>query len=185
MQRDLVIRATTGDHDAFSELARAAVGGITRVAFLILRDADLASDAVQDALIAAWRDIRGLRDPDRFEAWLYRLTVRSCYRAAHHQRRKSTMEVELLPSHDAFVDDDQRLLAIRDQLERGFRRLSPDERAVLVLRYYLDLPLADAAAVLGIPIGTMKSRLNRASAALRAAIDAHERSTALANGGAA
>jgi RNA polymerase sigma factor (sigma-70 family) len=95
------------------------------------------------------------------------------------------MEVELMPTHDAFVDDDQRLLVIRDQLERGFRRLSPDERAVLVLRYYLDLPLADAAAVLGIPIGTMKSRLNRASAALRAAIDAHERSTALANGGAA
>jgi RNA polymerase sigma-70 factor (ECF subfamily) len=185
MQRDLVLRATTGDHDAFSELARGAVGGLTRVALLILRDADLAGDAVQNALITAWRDIRGLRDPDRFEAWLHRLTVRACYRAARHQRRRSVMEVELLPSHDASIDDDERLLMIRDQLERGFQRLSPEERAVLVLRYYLDLPLADAAAVLGIPIGTMKSRLNRATAALRAAIDAHERSTALANGGVA
>jgi RNA polymerase sigma factor (sigma-70 family) len=184
MQRDLVVRASAGDHAAFSQLATTSIGGLYRIAQLILRDNDLAEDAVQDSLIAAWRDIRGLRDPDRFEAWLHRLTVRACYRVAGHRRRRKAMEVELGAIHDpSSADDDQRLLMARDQLEHGFRRLSPEERAVLVLRYYLDLPLADAAAVLGIPLGTMKSRLNRATQALRSAIDAHERTSPLPNGG--
>lgn len=184
MQRDLVVRASAGDHAAFSELATAAIGGLYRVAYLILRDADAANDAVQNALIAAWRAIRGLRDPDRFDAWLHRLTVRACYRVAGHERRRSATEVALMDSHDVHsVDDDQRLMAIRDQLERGFSRLSADERAVLVLHYYADLPLAEAAVVMGMPLGTMKSRLSRATQALRAAVDAQERGAALPTGG--
>jgi RNA polymerase sigma-70 factor (ECF subfamily) len=184
MQRDLVGRAIAGDHAAFSELATAAIGGLYRTAYLILRDAELANDAVQNALIAAWRDVRGLRDPDRFEAWLHRLTVRGCYRVARYERRRSNTEVELMEMHDVpSADDNQRLLAIRDQLERGFARLSAQERAVLVLHYHLDLPLAEAADVMGMPLGTMKSRLNRATQALRAAVDAQERMSPMPNGG--
>ena len=184
MQNDLVLRASAGDHAAFSQLATAAISGQFRIAHLILRDSDLANDAVQNALLAAWRDIRGLRDPNRFDAWLYRLTVRACYRVANTERHRSLTEMQLKPMHDvSFDDDDQRLLAVRDQLERGFRRLSTEERAVLVLHYYLDLPLAEAADVMGIPLGTMKSRLNRATKALRAALDAQERASAVPTGG--
>jgi RNA polymerase sigma-70 factor (ECF subfamily) len=184
MQRDLVLRASAGDHAAFSQLATAAIGGQYRIAHLILRDAELANDAVQNALIAAWRDVRGLRDPDRFDAWLHRLTVRACYRVARSERHRAFTEVPLAPmQHQTSVDDDQRLVAARDLLERGFRRLAPEARAVLVLHYYHDLPLAEAAAIMGIPVGTMKSRLNRATHALRSAIDAHERASAVPNGG--
>ena len=184
MQSDLVVRASAGDHAAFSQLAGASIGGLYRIAHLILRDGDLANDAVQNALIAAWQDIRGLRDPDRFDAWLHRLTVRACYRMARTERHRATTEVQLMPLHDVRSgDDDQRLLAVRDQLERGFRRLSTEERAVLVLHYYVDLPLAEAADVMGVPLGTMKSRLNRATSALRAALDAQDRASALTNGG--
>lgn len=184
MQNDLVVRASAGDHAAFSQLAAAEIGGLYRIAHLILRDGDLANDAVQNALIAAWHDIRGLRDPDRFDAWLHRLTVRACYRMARRERHRALTEVQLMPMHDQRSgDDDQRLLALRDQLERGFRRLSAEERAVLVFHYYLDLPLAEAADMMGIPLGTMKSRLNRATQALRAALDAQDRASAVSTGG--
>lgn len=184
MQSDLVVRASVGDHAAFSQLAAASIGGLYRIAHLILRDGDLANDAVQNALIAAWQDIRGLRDPTRFDAWLHRLTVRACYRMARTQRHRASREVELTPMHESpSGDDDQGLLAVRDQLERGFRRLSAEERSVLVLHYYLDLPLAEGADVMGIPLGTMKSRLNRATHALRAALDAQDRAAVVSNGG--
>ena len=184
MQRDLVIKAAAGDHDAFSELASEAITGLYGIASLILRDEELAKDAVQNALFAAWRDVRGLRDPDRFEAWLRRLTVRACYRAAKTERRRAAVEQEFLPLHDpAALDDDHRLLAVRDELDRAFRRLSAQERAVIVLHYYLDLSTSDAAESLGIPIGTMKSRLSRATQAMRAVIEAQERASAIATGG--
>jgi DNA-binding beta-propeller fold protein YncE len=81
MQRELVERAISGDHDAFSVLARASIGRLYSIATLILRDGDRAQDAVQDALVSAWRDVRAIRDPDAWDAWLHRLTVRACYRA--------------------------------------------------------------------------------------------------------
>jgi RNA polymerase sigma-70 factor (ECF subfamily) len=184
MQADLVLQASAGDHDAFSQLAAAAIPGLYRIAYLILRQPELAHDAVQEAMMAAWRDIRGLRDPARFDAWLHRLTVRACYRAARRERGRALAEMPLLPANDLpSPDEDQRLVAARDQLERGFRQLSSQERTVLVLHYYLDLPNAEAAAIMGIPVGTMKSRLNRATTALRAALDAGERASAVSTGG--
>jgi RNA polymerase sigma-70 factor (ECF subfamily) len=174
-----VVRARSGDHDAFSALAAAAIGRLLAAARLILRDEDGAQDAVQVALMDAWLDIRGLRDPDRFDAWVHRLLIRGCYRAAKRERGRHLVEVPLLPMDGPATSDTQSALADRDQLDRAFRRLPTDQRAVLVLHHFLDLPDGQAAEVLDIPIGTFKSRLNRATQALRAAIEADDRGDAL------
>jgi RNA polymerase sigma-70 factor, ECF subfamily len=181
MQRDLVERATAGDHDAFTELARVSIGRLYVVARLILRDEAKAEDATQDALLAAWRSIRGLRDPDRFEAWLHRLLVNACYREARRTRRRGSVEVDV-HALEIPVPDTSLGLADRDQLERGFGRLDTDQRAVLVLHYYLGLPLDEAAVVLGVPPGTVRSRLHRATVAMRAGLEADARSQLLTEG---
>jgi RNA polymerase sigma-70 factor (ECF subfamily) len=175
MDRDLVERAIAGDHDAFSELARISIRRLYVVARLILRDQDRAEDSTQEALVVAWRDLSGLRDPARFEAWLHRLLVRACYREARRTRSRPTVDLELQTIEPAIADD-SLLLADRDQIERGFRRLDPDQRAVIVLHFYVGLPLTEVADVLGAPTGTVKSRLHRAIRTLRAALEADSRS---------
>jgi RNA polymerase sigma-70 factor (ECF subfamily) len=175
MRRDLVERAMTGDHDAFAELARVTTGRLFVVARLILRDDAAAEDAAQEALVAAWRHIRGLRDPDRFDAWLHRLLVNACHREAGRRQRRRTMEV-YVPSFDVPEPDPNLGLLDRDQLERGFRRLDMDQRAVLVLHHYAGLPLDEIAQALGVPPGTVRSRLHRATRAMRAALEADARS---------
>jgi len=180
VQRDLVVRAKAGDHDAFSTLAAASIGRLLAAARLILRDEDRAQDAVQDALVRAWLDIRGLRDPDRFDAWLHRLLVRGCYRAAKSDRGRRLVEVQLLPIDGPSAPDAQVALVTRDQLDRAFRRLPTEQRAVLVLHHYLDMSDGEAADVLDIPLGTFKSRLNRANQALRAAVEADDRQAEIA-----
>jgi RNA polymerase sigma-70 factor (ECF subfamily) len=180
MQRDLVLRARDGDHDAFTALAAEAFDRLHRTARLILRSDDLAADAVQETLMAAWLHIRAVRDPDRFDAWLHRLLVHACYREARRVTRRRVVEIHV-PAPDTRDDGDaQDQTAMRDQLERGFRRLTPEQRAVLVAHHYLGLPDAEAAVVLDLAVGTFKSRLNRASAALRAALEADERTPAVA-----
>jgi RNA polymerase sigma-70 factor (ECF subfamily) len=167
-----------GDADAFSELAAAANRSLQRSAFLVLCEAGPAEDAVQDALIAAWRGVRGLRDPDRFDAWLRRLTVRAALQVARAERRRSTaVRVQWCPPawSAASVDDEQDRVAMRDEVARAFRRLTAGERAVLFVRYTFDLPLSDAAEMLGVPLGTVKSRLSHAHRALRAGLEAEER----------
>jgi RNA polymerase sigma-70 factor (ECF subfamily) len=178
MQRDLVTRATNGDHDAFAILIEGAFDRLTRTARLILRDDDAASDAVQDALVAAWVHIRAIRDPDRFDAWLHRLVVNACYSAARRRKRRGVIEIHVEAFDAASTGDSQGATAIHDQLERGFRVLTPEQRAVLVVHHYLGMPDGEAATVLGVPVGTYKSRLNRATAALRAALDADDRTSA-------
>ena len=185
MQRDLVERAMAGDHDAFSELARASIDRLYVFARLILRDDGRAEDATQEALVAAWRRLDGLRDPDRFEAWLHKLLVHACYREARRGRRQRNIEVhvEALPMPEAA--DSQGMdfdLADRDQLERGFRRLDVDQRTVLVMHYYLGFSLDAAAEVLGVPPGTVRSRLHRAINAMRAALEADARQPVLNQG---
>ena len=185
MQRDLVERAMAGDHDAFSELARVSIGRLYVVARLILRDDKGAEDATQEALVAAWRRLDGLRDPDRFEAWLHRLLVNACYREARRGRRRGSIEVHVDPlaMPEAPGADDLGIdVAVRDQLERGFRRLDIDQRTVLVMHYYLGFSLDDAAVVLRIPPGTVRSRLHRATAAMRNALEADARSTLINEG---
>ena len=178
MDTSLVIRAQHGDEEAFASLAVATGDRLHAVAHRILRDIDLAEDATQQALLNIWRDLPKLRDPARFDAWSYRLLVRACYAGAR-QTRHWTPSMRLLPSHEPTqADDVSSAVADRDQLERGFRRLSVDHRAVVVLHHYLDMPLDEIADTLGIPIGTVRSRLHHAMRGLRAALDADARPTA-------
>jgi RNA polymerase sigma-70 factor (ECF subfamily) len=173
--RDLVVRAREGDRAAFSELVAGSIGRLTAVARMILREEYAAQDAVQETFIEAWRSLPGLREPDRFEAWLRRLLVRACFKAVRRGRRVNAVEIRLTPADEPAIAGVERNLDIHDQLERGLARISADQRAAVVLVYYLDLPLADAAQAMGIPLGTTKSRLNRATQALRAAIEADDR----------
>jgi RNA polymerase sigma-70 factor (ECF subfamily) len=181
MHRDLVERAMAGDHDAFSELARVSIGRLYAVARLIVRDDGRAEDATQETLVAAWSHIAGLRDPDRFEAWLHRLLINACYREARRDRRRRSIEMTVV-TMETSQSDASLELADRDQLERGFRRLDTGQRAVLVLHYYLGLRLDEAAEVLGIPPGTVRSRLHRATEAMRAALEADARSSSVLEG---
>jgi RNA polymerase sigma-70 factor (ECF subfamily) len=171
MQRELVQRAIHGDHDAFSVLVRASLARLYAVANLILRDGDRAQDAVQDALVLAWRDVRALRDPDAWEAWLYRLTVRACYQLARRERRRSVVERHVTFDAEAAGPADLSVIhAERDRMQRELGRLAIDQRAVMVLHFYLDLPLTEAADILGIPVGTAKSRLHRGLEVLRTSL---------------
>jgi RNA polymerase sigma-70 factor (ECF subfamily) len=167
MQRQLVERAMRGDPDAFSSLVDASLDRQYAAATLILRDGDRAQDAVQEALVSAWRDLRSLRDPGAWDAWLYRLTVRACYRLARSERRRRAVELDVALDQATVIDDMTMSVAERDRLERRLDGLPIDHRAILVLRFYLDLPLATAAAILDIPIGTAKSRLHRGLEAMR------------------
>ena len=176
MQRDLVERARQGEHDAFAELAGATISRLDGAAWLILRDTEQAKDAVQNCLVRAWRDLPTLRDPDRFDAWLHKLLVRACIDEARRVRRHR-VDVELTALEVPTSERLDSAIADRDQLERGFLRLDPEMRAVIVLHHYLDLPLPTVAATLGIPLGTAKSRLHRALGLLRAALDADARTS--------
>ena len=174
MDADLIGRAQHGDEEAFASLAVAAGDRLHAVAHRILRDTDLAEDATQQALLAIWRDLPQLRDPSRFDAWSYRLLVRACYAEGRRTHRWAP-NIRLLPADQPDVSDGMSSVVDRDQLERGFRRLSLDHRAVVVLHHYLDLPLDEVADVLGVPAGTVRSRLHHAMRGLRAALEADAR----------
>ncbi len=181
MDRDLVEQAQHGDREAFAILARTRGDTLFGVARRILRDVGLAEDAVQQALVIAWRELPGLRDPDRFEPWLHRIVVRACYGEAR-RRREWTANVRLLPVDGPAQSDASNDLANRDLVDRGFRRLPPEQRAILVLHHYLGLTPAEIAETLGIPVGTARSRLHYAHRAMRAALEADERAAVVAGG---
>lgn len=172
-QRALVERAREGDHDAFTTLAGEAISRLDVAARLTLRDSELARDAVQDALVRAWRDLPGLRDPERFDAWLHRLTINACLDLARRRRRRS-IEVELTSIAGPIVVDIARDVADRQLLDHAMRHLSADGRAIVVLHYYLGMPISDVAVALGIPFGTAKSRLSRALERMRFSIEGAE-----------
>jgi RNA polymerase sigma-70 factor (ECF subfamily) len=168
-QRELVERAQQGDHDAFAVLAGMFVARLDAAARLILRDHELARDAVQDGFIRAWRSLPSLRDPDRFEGWLRSLVARSCIDILRRRGRRP-IEVELVSTDGPSITDVSVITADRDLLETILRRLPPEQRAVVVLRYYFDLEVPQIAATLRIPVGTAKSRLHRSMSLMRSAL---------------
>jgi RNA polymerase sigma factor (sigma-70 family) len=167
----LVELARAGDEEAFASLARAAGDRLLAIAYRILRDLGLAEDAVQQTLVLAWRELPTLRDVDRFDAWLRRLLVNACYREARRGRHWAA-NVRVLSNELPARTDDYNSVVERDQLDRGFRRLPPEQRAVFVFHHYLGLTLLEVADELGVPLGTVKSRLHYATNTLRAAIEA-------------
>lgn len=180
MQRELVERAIGGDFEAFSNLVRASTARQYAIATLILRDGDRAQDAVQEALVSAWKGMRALREPDAWDAWLHRLTVRACFAAARRERRRNLVELHVMPDEaPSGAPDTAVVLAERDRLERSLGRLPIDQRAVIVLHFYVGLPLTAAADVLDIPHGTAKSRLHRGLAAMRSDMHAEPESSLL------
>lgn len=175
-QRELVRRAARGDHEAFDALVRFASNRLYGIAYRILRDQHLAEDALQGALITIWNELPRLRDPDRFDAWTYRLIVRAAMTEARRAGRgRGTAALRPDDAEPARGPDEIGAVADRDLLERGFQRITPEQRAVLVLQHYAGLSLAEIADAIGIPIGTAGSRLHYAARALRAAIDADSR----------
>jgi RNA polymerase sigma factor (sigma-70 family) len=176
LERTLVEQAKHGDEAAFDALARLVGDRCMAIASWILRDTDLAEDAVQATLVRVWRDLRSLRDPERFEPWLHRILTNECYAEARRQRRWSA-NIRLLPSANTAAREDVLTIDDRDQLDRAFRRLTVEQRAVLVFHHSVGLPLPEVAARLGIPLGTAKSRLHHATAALRASLEADDRPT--------
>ena len=178
VQRELVDRAKRGDEEAFDALARTVGDRCMGIAHRILRDVHLAEDAVQAALVTAWRELRTLRDPDRFEPWLQRILINECYAEARRRARWSA-NVRLLPTDGSEETGGILTVDDRDQLERAFRRLTLEQRAVLVFHHYLDLPLPEVAIRLDIPLGTAKSRLHHATAALKASLEADARTPSI------
>ena len=172
-QVGLVARARSGDREAFDVLAASIVDRLYAVARLVLRDADRAEDAAQETLVRCWRDLPSLRDPSRFDGWLRRMLMRAITdefrRARSHRASIAVLHAE--PS----VADATAQLVVREQLDTGFRRLSIDHRAVVVLRLYLGLSIEESALALGIPVGTAKSRLHYATEAMRLALEADAR----------
>jgi RNA polymerase sigma-70 factor (ECF subfamily) len=170
MTADLVERAQRGDHAAFDALATAAYSRLYAIAARILRDPYAAEDAVQDALVRAWRDLRAVRDPERFDAWLHRLLVHACADEGRKskRRRAEVTGLELDPAEQA---DDVRRVADRDELERAFLQLSVEHRSVLVLVHYAGIPAVEVAQLLGVPTGTVASRLHYATRQMRAILE--------------
>jgi RNA polymerase sigma-70 factor (ECF subfamily) len=168
--------ARAGDEEAFASLARGAGDRLLAIAYRILRDLGLAEDAVRQTLVLAWRELPSLRDVDRFDAWLHRLLVNACYREARRGRRW-TANVRVLPIDGPAAPDTLISVVERDQLDRGFRRLPPDQRAVFVFHHYVGLTLSEVADELGVPLGTVKSRLHYATNTLRAALEADLRTS--------
>ena len=176
MDRALVDQAKRGDEEAFDALARMVGDRCMAIAVRILRDTHLAEDAVQAALVVAWRELRTLRDPDRFEPWLHRILTNECYAEARRRTRWSA-NIRVLPVEGSGEAAGILTVDDRDQLERAFRRLTLEQRAVLVFHHYVGLPLVEVAERLGIPLGTAKSRLHHATSALRASLEADARTS--------
>ena len=174
MDLALVEAARSGDEEAFASIARGSADRLFIVAHRILRDVGRAEDAVQQTLVTAWRELPRLRESDRFDAWIHRILVNACYAEAKRVSRWSA-NVVALPIEGPATADTTLSVEARDLLERGFRRLPPEQRAVFVLHHYLDWPLEQIADALGIPLGTAKSRLRYATSTLRAALEADAR----------
>ena len=180
MNLALIEAAKSGDEEAFASIARGSADRLFAVAHRILRDVGHAEDAVQQTLVTAWRELPALRETERFEAWLHRILVHACYAEAK-RASKWTTNLVLLPVDGPATPDTTLDIVTRDALDRGFRRLPPEQRAAFVLRHYLGWSVAEIADNLGVPAETIKSRLRYATSTLRAALDADARTTSTAS----
>jgi RNA polymerase sigma-70 factor (ECF subfamily) len=169
--RDIVERAMRGDHEAFGLLVNSTSDRLYAIAARILRDSQLAEDALQSSLITAWRELPRLRDPDRFEPWVRRLLVHACYAEAR-RRRAWAGNVRVLPVDGPAGPDELLSVADRDALDRAFQRLTIEQRAVFVLHHHVGLSRVEIAETLGVPAGTARSRLHYATRLLRSALEA-------------
>lgn len=178
MDRELVERAQRGDREAYEALALSVADRLYATAYRMVEDSDAAYDAAQLALVSIWTDLPSLRDPDRFEAWAYRLVVRECLSHLRTRRRRPVVQ---LPRGELLADpvDGPAGVAARDQIERALTTLAPEQRAVVVLHYFAGLPLAEIAAILDVPYGTVGSRMHHAMRSLRAALEAADRSASI------
>jgi RNA polymerase sigma-70 factor (ECF subfamily) len=183
VDRDLVLRAQHGDREAFGILARTSADRLFAIGQRILRDPGLAEDALQQTLVTAWRELPSLRETDRFDPWLTRILVNECY-AESRRRSRIASHIRVLPVELQASGDDILSVADRDELERGFRRLPPEQRTVLVLHHFIGLEPAEIAQTLGVAPGTIRSRLHYAHRAMRAVLEADARPTAISGGGA-
>ena len=177
MDRTLVEQAQRGDRDAFAALVHAVGDRLYALAYRILREPDLAQDACQETLIATWRQLPSLRDPDRFDAWIYRILVHACFTESRKRSRR-TATIRVLDLEGSSPPDSGLSIHDRDELERAFRLLPLEQRAVFVLHHHVGLPLVEIAETLGIPAGTVRSRLHYATQALRRSMDDGMRGTA-------
>ena len=180
MDLALVEAARSGDDEAFASIARSSADGLFAVAYRILRDVGRAEDAVQQALVTAWRELPALRDIARFEAWIHRILVHACYAEAKRAAKWSA-NVVALPLEGPATPDAALSIETRDAMDRGFRRLPPEQRAAFVLHHYLGWSVGEIAENLGVPTETIKSRLRYATSTLRAALDADARTTSFAS----
>jgi len=166
---ELVRRAQAGDHEAFDALATSMYDRLYTIGCRILRDPYAAEDALQEALIQAWRELRSLRDPSRFDAWMHRLLINACHDQGRRSRRFS-VEVSDLAVDRSDPADDYASVVNADELERGFLQLPVEHRAVLVLTHYVGMSAPEVADILGIPAGTVYSRLHYGIRAMRTAL---------------
>ena len=173
MRESLVQRAKSGDEAAFTALVDLDGDRCYAIAYRILRDVERAQDVVQQAFLMAWRDLPRLRDVSRYEVWLYRLVTNACFGELRRGRRWTGI---VRPLEDDVAQDRDEMVSVdeRDALARAFRTLSPEHRAVVVLHHHAGLPLASIAEALGVPIGTVKSRLHYATRALRDSLSVGE-----------
>jgi RNA polymerase sigma-70 factor (ECF subfamily) len=175
MERALVERARSGDRTAFDNLVRSRVDAVYRTSLAILGDQADAADATQETFVSAWSHRDALRDPEACDAWLGRINLNACRQQLRRRGRTRVREIQLLDGEDEREPvsteralDDQT--ADADVVDRAFSRLSIDDRALLVLHHLQERPVAEIAAVLEAPAGTVKSRLHRARAALESAL---------------
>ncbi len=179
MDSSLVVRAQAGDRGAFTDLVDAVGGRLHAIAYSVLRDRELARDATQQTLLTAWQQLPTLRDPDRFEAWTCRILAHNCRREGRKAMRWLPASAEQ-PASEPAISDETASVISRDRIDRAFRLLNLDQRLVVVLNYYLDLPPAIISDRLDIPVGTVHSRIHRALKVMHAAIDADERDASTA-----
>jgi RNA polymerase sigma-70 factor (ECF subfamily) len=183
-ETELVLRAAGGEREAYDALIQPRLGRLFRMARAIVRDETLARDVVQDTCVTAWRELPSVRDASRFDAWLSQILVNRCRTELRRAGRRSVREIRMdeprgrgstglaAAAHPAPGPSLGDRVVEAEAIRRAFLRLDPDSRALIAMHYVEDRPVAEIAAALRIPAGTVKWRLSRARAALERALEA-------------